>query len=176
MPRIAGWMCKTGTSTTLSSRLRPSHLCALHPCGLTPLIRRPDNALFKSIPWVTNCNQVDPDTSWSMALLACPYTLRSLTPEGTLEAALVAPTMQESAPAIACSPDFYGGHARRVRIIGDAHNGSSRAPTISFVVQDTLSRDIVRTCDATGTIGIRYGHLYAYALVDGLVPKIVIND
>ncbi|KAH9044128.1 PLP-dependent transferase [Lactarius hengduanensis] len=104
-----------------------------------------------------------------------PIYLRSLTPGGTLEAAFVASAVQESA---LCERllGFLRGHAPRVRIVGDAHNGSSRAPTISFVVQDILSRDIVRACDATGTIGIRYGHFYAHTLVDELVPKIDIND
>ncbi|KAH9176028.1 hypothetical protein EDB89DRAFT_246098 [Lactarius sanguifluus] len=83
--------------------------------------------------------------------------------------ALVASTVQESA---SCDRllGFLRGHAPRVRIVGDAHNGT---PTISFVVRGTLSRDVVRACDATGTrlqIGIRYG------LVDELIPKIVIND
>lgn len=104
-----------------------------------------------------------------------PIYLRSLTPEGTLEAAFVASAAQESA----LSDRFLGflrGYAPRVRIVGDAHNGSSRAPTISFVVQGIRSRDIVRACDETGTIGIRYGHFYAYTVVTEMDPKVDIDD
>jgi len=80
-----------------------------------------------------------------------PIYLRSLTPEGTLEAAFDASAAQESA---LCDRllGFLRGHTPRVRIVGDAHNGSSRAPTISFIVQDISSRDIVRACDETGTV------------------------
>ncbi|KAI9448697.1 PLP-dependent transferase [Lactarius psammicola] len=104
-----------------------------------------------------------------------PIYLRSLTPEGTLEAAFAASAKQESA---LCDRllGFLRGHAPRVRIVGDAHNGSSRVPTISFVVKDISSRDIISACDETGTIGIRYGHFYAYTVVDELDPKIDVND
>ena len=125
-----------------------------------------------------------------------PIYLRSLTPEGTLEAAFVASVAQESA---LCDRllGFLRGYAPRVRIVGDAHNGNSRVPTISFVVRGIRSRDIVRACDETGTvrhevfvatfplfniiggvwqIGIRYGHFYAYTLVNELDPTIDVND
>ncbi|RDB27659.1 Cysteine desulfurase-like protein ustD [Hypsizygus marmoreus] len=68
---------------------------------------------------------------------------------------------------------------RGVRIVGDEKPGLSRVPTISFVVvgQNPLkSKDIVKVFDAKGGIGIRWGHFYAYTLVDDLSPKIDIDD
>jgi selenocysteine lyase/cysteine desulfurase len=80
-----------------------------------------------------------------------PIYLRSLTPEGTLNAAFVASAAQESA---LCDRllGLLRGYAPRVRIVGDSHNGSLRAPTINFVVQGIRSRDIVHACDETGTV------------------------
>jgi len=65
--------------------------------------------------------------------------------------------------------------ARGVRVVGDEQGGLSRVPTISFVVvgQSALkSKDIVRVFDQKGGVGIRYGHFYAFTLVDELSPKI----
>ena len=80
-----------------------------------------------------------------------PIYLRSLTPEGTLKAAFIASAAQESA---LCDRllGFLRTYSPRVRIVGDAHNGNLRAPTISFVVQGIRSPDIVRACDETGTV------------------------
>ncbi|KAF9460595.1 pyridoxal phosphate-dependent transferase [Collybia nuda] len=69
--------------------------------------------------------------------------------------------------------------ARGVRVVGDEKPGPTRVPTISFVVigQNPIkSRDIVDVFDKKGGIGIRYGHFYAYTLVDGLSPKLDVND
>jgi len=38
------------------------------------------------------------------------------------------------------------------------------------------SRDVVKLFDAKGGIGIRYGHCYAYTLVDTLSPKLDVED
>lgn len=68
---------------------------------------------------------------------------------------------------------------RGVRVVGEETGGLSRVPTISFVVvgQNPIkSRDVVRVFDQKGGIGIRYGHFYAYSLVDELSPKIDIDD
>ncbi len=57
-----------------------------------------------------------------------------------------------------------------VRIIGMKHvheNGYARVPTISFVVQDTLSETIVQHIDQFN-IGIRFGDFYASHLIKTL--------
>jgi selenocysteine lyase/cysteine desulfurase len=86
---------------------------------------------------------------------------------------------------------------RGVRIVGDEKPGPTRVPTISFVVvgQNPLkSKDIVKVFDQKGgvsryiivsrytnspefpQIGIRWGHFYAYTLVDELSPKVDVDD
>ncbi|KAF7974668.1 hypothetical protein HWV62_11564 [Athelia sp. TMB] len=68
---------------------------------------------------------------------------------------------------------------RGVRVVGDDKPGPARVPTISFVVtgQRALkSKDVVKFFDSKGGIGIRYGHFYAYTLVDNLSPKLDIDD
>ncbi len=77
----------------------------------------------------------------------------------------------------------------------------NRVPTVSFVVADEKklsSKDIVALFDKKGNVshrlhplelkgftylhysnlqmGIRYGHFYAYTLVDSLQPKLDVND
>lgn len=87
---------------------------------------------------------------------------------------------------------------RGVRLVGTETGGDSRVPTISFVVVDgekgksMTSQDVVKVFDNKGgvslpatssncevddlEIGIRYGHFYAYTLVDHLEPKIDPSD
>ncbi|KAG6811398.1 hypothetical protein H0H92_007642 [Tricholoma furcatifolium] len=68
---------------------------------------------------------------------------------------------------------------RGVRIVGEETIGLSRVPTISFVVvgQNPIkSKDVVKVFDQKGGIGIRYGHFYAYSLVNELSPKVDIDD
>ncbi|KAI0264162.1 selenocysteine lyase [Gloeopeniophorella convolvens] len=101
--------------------------------------------------------------------------LKSLTPTGTLDATFAAAAEHEQTLSERLL-GFLRGHAPRVLVAGDAHAGPSRAPTISFIVKGTRSRDVVRVFDETGTIGIRYGHFYAYSLVDELDPKVDIDD
>jgi selenocysteine lyase/cysteine desulfurase len=96
--------------------------------------------------------------------------LRSLTPEGTLEAAAAAIEAQEKALldvllGFLTSPKMY---ERGVRIAGSSKNDAARVPTVSFVVLGSRamsSRAIVGAVDARGGIGIRFGHFYAYTLV-----------
>lgn len=72
--------------------------------------------------------------------------------------------------------------ARGVRVVGEELQSERRVPTISFVVvgEDgsvmTRSRDVVKVFDDKGDIGIRYGHFYAFTLVDHLEPKIDTDD
>ncbi|KAI0253736.1 PLP-dependent transferase [Lactifluus subvellereus] len=101
--------------------------------------------------------------------------LRSLTPTGTLDATFAATAAYESTLSERLL-SFLRGYAPRVRIVGDAHSGSSRIPAISFVVQGMRSQDIARACNETGTIGIRNGHFHAYTLVDELDPNIDADD
>ncbi|TFK53439.1 PLP-dependent transferase [Heliocybe sulcata] len=74
---------------------------------------------------------------------------------------------------------------RGVRVVGEGlkelegDGVARRVPTVSFVVvgnKPMKSKDVVRVFDETGTIGIRYGHCYAYTLVEKLEPKIDIED
>ncbi|KAF8235510.1 selenocysteine lyase [Tricholoma matsutake] len=65
--------------------------------------------------------------------------------------------------------------ARGIRVVGDEKGGLSRVPTISFVVvgqRPLKSKDIVQVFDQKGGVGIRYGHFYAFTLIDELSPKI----
>ncbi|MCA2999518.1 MAG: cysteine desulfurase-like protein [Rhodocyclaceae bacterium] len=57
---------------------------------------------------------------------------------------------------------------KNVRIIGrDRVTNGDRMPTISFVVDDKQSEDIVRHVDQSG-IGIRFGDFYAQRLIDSI--------
>ncbi|KAI0712843.1 PLP-dependent transferase [Cerioporus squamosus] len=107
-----------------------------------------------------------------------PY-LRSLTPLGSFEDAWAAIAAHEQAllkPLL----EYLGGKAERgVRIVGEEQAGLGRVPTVSFVVvgeRAIKSRDVVSVFDRKGNVGIRYGHFYAYTLVDMLEPKVDVND
>ncbi|KAG7093214.1 hypothetical protein E1B28_006900 [Marasmius oreades] len=63
-----------------------------------------------------------------------------------------------------------------VRVVGDENAGPDRVPTISFVVLGRKSKDIVRVFDKKGGIGIRYGHFYAWELIEKLEPKLDTDD
>ena len=68
--------------------------------------------------------------------------------------------------------DFLG-NKEGVRILGSSsHAREDRVPTISFVVGDRDSKEIVDAVDPWG-IGIRYGHFYAQRLIEdlGLTPQ-----
>ncbi|KAL0570855.1 hypothetical protein V5O48_011097 [Marasmius crinis-equi] len=68
---------------------------------------------------------------------------------------------------------------RGVRVVGDEKGGMERVPTISFVVvgkKAMKSKDVVKVFDAKGGVGIRYGHFYAYHLIDDLEPKLDTDD
>lgn len=57
--------------------------------------------------------------------------------------------------------------------MGEEAVSLERVPTVSFVVigqRPLKSRDIVGVFDKKGGTGIRYGHFYAYTLVDELSP------
>lgn len=60
---------------------------------------------------------------------------------------------------------------RDIEIIGPAHSGPSRVPTISFVVRGRSSRDLATRANRDG-LAIRYGHFYSKRLVEsiGLEP------
>jgi len=71
---------------------------------------------------------------------------------------------------------------RGVRIVGKETTSESRVPTISFVTVkgetgDAISgKDVVKVFAAKGNLGIRYGHCYAYTLVDTLEPKVDVDE
>ncbi|KAF8159241.1 pyridoxal phosphate-dependent transferase [Crassisporium funariophilum] len=103
--------------------------------------------------------------------------LLSLTPKNDLQATFDAIAVHEQAllkPLISFLIDPVQ-RERGVRIVGEETINLERVPTVSFVVvgQKPLdSRFIVDVFDKKGGIGIRYGHFYAYTLVDELSPKI----
>lgn len=55
-----------------------------------------------------------------------------------------------------------------VTIIGPNHADSSRVPTISFTHETKSAIEIVDFVDRNSTIGIRFGHMYAYHLCKAL--------
>ncbi|TEB32181.1 selenocysteine lyase [Coprinellus micaceus] len=107
--------------------------------------------------------------------------LLSLTPSNDLDAtfnaiALHEQTLLEPLLNFLNEPKQW---KRGVKIVGDEKLSLNRVPTVSFVVADdppVKSSDIVKVFDDTGKIGIRYGHFYAYTLVDELRPKVDVND
>ncbi|KAG0695145.1 pyridoxal phosphate-dependent transferase [Suillus ampliporus] len=132
------------------------------------------------------------------ATAVVPY-LKSLTPEDDLTASFNAIANHEQellAPLLL----FLTGAKqvdRGVRIVGTSDINLSRVPTVSFVVigQNAIkSKDIVGAFDKKGgvsltsndlvvfdfmhvaQIGIRYGHFYAYSLIDNLRPKLDVDD
>ncbi|KAI0827534.1 PLP-dependent transferase [Trametes gibbosa] len=107
-----------------------------------------------------------------------PY-IRSLTSEGTLEAAWAAVAQHEQSLVTPLLAYLRSKAPRGVRIVGDEGAGITRVPTVSFVVggeKPIRSPDVVKAFDAKGNVGIRYGHFYAYTLVDTLSPKINLDD
>ncbi|KAG6817903.1 hypothetical protein H0H93_006911, partial [Arthromyces matolae] len=107
--------------------------------------------------------------------------LLSLTPSRDLKKAFDAIAIHEQtlvAPLITflTAPEQ---RARGVRVVGEEETNLTRVPTISFVVtgQNPIkSKDVVKVFDQKGKIGIRYGHFYAYSLVDELNPKVDVDD
>ncbi|KAE9410402.1 PLP-dependent transferase [Gymnopus androsaceus JB14] len=105
--------------------------------------------------------------------------LLSLTPENDLKASFDAITSHEQKliePLLSflTAPEQ---NERGVRIIGEETLGLTRVPTICFVVvgeKPKKSSDIVEVFDKNGGIGIRFGHNYAYGLIDHLVSDV--ND
>jgi hypothetical protein len=108
--------------------------------------------------------------------------LEGLTPEGTLAAADAAIAAHEHAllrPLLAflTAPEQ---RARGVRVVGAAEAGDvARVPTVSFVVRGErplASRAVVAHFDAAGAVGIRYGHFYAYTLVQEMPEMADVED
>ncbi|KAH9846766.1 PLP-dependent transferase [Lenzites betulinus] len=110
---------------------------------------------------------------------AIPPYIRSLAPEGTLEAAWAAVAQHEQSLVAPLLTYLRSKTARGVRIVGDEGADLTRAPTISFLVvgeNAIRSPDVVKAFDAKGNVGIRYGNFYAYTLIDTLSPKTDVND
>lgn len=114
------------------------------------------------------------------ATAVVPY-LKSLTQEDDLTASFDAIANHEQtllAPLLLFLTDAKQV-ARGVRVVGTSKIDLSRVPTVSFVVvgQNAMkSKDIVGAFDKKGGIGIRYGHFYAYSLIDNLRPKLDVDD
>ncbi|EJF57324.1 PLP-dependent transferase [Dichomitus squalens LYAD-421 SS1] len=107
-----------------------------------------------------------------------PY-LKSLTPSGTLEDAWLAVARQEQTLLKDLLGYLRSKYERGVRIVGDEREGETRVPTVSFVVageRPIKSKDVVAFFDKKPNVGIRYGHFYAYTLVDTLQPKLDADD
>ncbi|KAF8897311.1 pyridoxal phosphate-dependent transferase [Infundibulicybe gibba] len=109
-----------------------------------------------------------------------PYLL-SLTPSNTLAASFdaIAAHEQTLLGPLMSYLTTPAQVARGVRIVGEEKVDLSRVPTVSFVVvgdKPMKSKDIVHIFDQKGGVGIRYGHFYAYSLIDELSPKIDPDD
>ncbi|OBZ65935.1 putative cysteine desulfurase [Grifola frondosa] len=98
------------------------------------------------------------------ACAAVPPYLRLLAPSGTLADAFDAIARHEQTLLEPLLAFLRGKAGRGVRIVGEEEAGIRRVPTISFVVAGERP------------IGIRYGHFYAYTLVDTLEPKLDVED
>jgi selenocysteine lyase/cysteine desulfurase len=64
-------------------------------------------------------------------------------------------------------------------VVGEETVNLERVPTVSFVVvgqKPLSSRTVVAAFDKKGGVGIRYGHFYAFTLVDDLRPRIDLDD
>ncbi|KZT20107.1 PLP-dependent transferase [Neolentinus lepideus HHB14362 ss-1] len=114
---------------------------------------------------------------------ALPAYLRSLSPARTLGAsfALIQAHEEGLVRRLLGWLGAPGQWERSVRVVGEGLGDlgaevGRRVPTVSFVVVGRRSADVVRVFDESGTVGIRYGHCYAYTLVERLSPKIDIDD
>lgn len=110
---------------------------------------------------------------------AVPPYLKSLAPSGSLADAFDAIAAHEQALLKPFLTYLRSKTERGVQIVGDEYEGLSRVPTVSFVVagkRPIRSKDVVKAFDEKGDIGIRYGHFYAYTLVDTLQPKLDVDD
>ncbi|OJT11262.1 hypothetical protein TRAPUB_12215 [Trametes pubescens] len=120
-----------------------------------------------------------PGYELTYACTGVPPYIRSLTPEGTLEAAWAAVAQHEQKLLVPLLNFLQSKASRGVRIVGQEDAGLARVPTVSFVVvgdRAIRSPDVVRPFDAKGNVGIRYGHFYAYTLIDTLSPKVDVDD
>lgn len=105
--------------------------------------------------------------------------LLSLTPTRSLATSFEAITKQEQALVDRLLTFLLSQESRGVHIVGQSNTDPTRAPTISFVVhgdRPIASKAVVAAFDKKGGIGIRYGHFYAYSLVDELQPKLDVDD
>lgn len=59
------------------------------------------------------------------------------------------------------------GERGDVRLIGPAHAGESRVPTISFAIPGRRSREIAHRLNAR-SLGVRFGHFYAHRLCEAM--------
>ncbi|EPQ56294.1 PLP-dependent transferase [Gloeophyllum trabeum ATCC 11539] len=120
-----------------------------------------------------------PGYELAYACTAVPAYLRALSPSRTL-AESFALIQAHEAGLVRRLVGWLEAEAqgrRGVRLVGEGVGaGERRVPTVSFVVQGRRSQDVVGVFDETGTVGIRYGHCYAYGLVERLEPKIDIDD
>jgi hypothetical protein len=107
--------------------------------------------------------------------------LKSLTPAGTLAAADTAIHAQE-ATLVRPLLVFLTAPEQRTRgvyVVGDERPTPGRCPTVAFVVRGARamrSRDVVAHFDKAGGVGIRYGHFYAYTLVQELPEMSDVED
>ncbi|CAL1711922.1 unnamed protein product [Somion occarium] len=110
---------------------------------------------------------------------AVPIYLRSLSPSQDLNEAFKLIAEHEQTLVKPLLSYLKSKASRGVRIVGEEETSLSRVPTISFVVvgeRAIRSQDIVKVFDQRGNIGIRYGHFYAYTLIDSLQPKLDTDD
>ncbi|KAI0919366.1 hypothetical protein AcV7_006122 [Taiwanofungus camphoratus] len=110
---------------------------------------------------------------------AVPPYLRGLAPSGDLQSAFKLIARHEQSLIKPLLSFLKSKEERGVRIVGEEHASANRIPTVSFVVvgdRAIKSQYIVEIFDKKGEIGIRYGHFYAYTLVESLTPKLDVDD
>ncbi len=97
-----------------------------------------------------------PGYELTYACTGVPPYIRSLTPEGTLEAAWAAVAQHEQKLLVPLLNFLQSKASRGVRIVGQEDAGLARVPTVSFVVvgdRAIRSPDVVRPFDAKGNVG-----------------------
>ncbi|KAI0073584.1 PLP-dependent transferase [Panus rudis PR-1116 ss-1] len=112
-------------------------------------------------------------------ITAIPKYLRSLSQSQSLEESFRLIAEHEQTLVSPLLTYLKSKTSRGVRIVGEERAGLSRVPTISFVVvgdRAIRSQDVVKVFDQKGGVGIRYGHFYAYTLIDTLQPKLDVDD
>jgi len=123
------------------------------------------------------------ELTWGSTAIV-PY-IKSLTSEGTLDAGYQAMVAHDAeiAEAMLAYLTADKQRSRGVRVVGSEDASPQRMPTVSFLIVEGAdgepgikSKELVNLFDKQGEIGIRYGHFYAYSLVQSLRTDMDMTD